>query len=548
MGKLVALYGRFSTEHQNAKSAEDQLADCRAYAGRQGYTIVGEYQDEAKSSASLHNRQGLDDLRAIVKGGQIRAVIVEATNRLSRSQADIGQLFREFEFYDTELETPTGGKVDKVRAGLDGLTGEMQLDAGKVHIKRGLDKVVASGRRPGGKVYGYRKRYGPVNGLQDIEPAEEAVVRRIFEEFAAGTSTRGIAHALNRDGIPAPHGKEWTGSTINGSRTRQNGILENHQYVGRVVYNKSRKLRHPDTGKRVNKPNPPSEWKTFDDPALRIIPDELWQKVQARLVDMARPRKNAEPILRRPHMLSGLLRCGTCGGGLVIHGVGRQGRRRVRCSKAREAGTCVNTSSFYIDEIEQTVLRGIMFALRHPQALELYVEEYKNEMARQHRDVGRRRAELKNDHSATCEALDRLVAAVAAGTMPLELVKAKSDELTAERDRLKTELDIAEREIPMNIAVHPQAVEHFQRTVRELAGEFGTGTGILPADLLNQSLRDLIVSVTIYEAKMVSALARIAPFVWTPAKNTPPRVAIRVVPQEGLEPPTYALRMRRSTA
>jgi hypothetical protein len=129
VGKLVALYGRFSTEHQNAKSAADQLADCRAYAGRQGYTVVGEYEDAAKSSASLHNRPGLRELRAAVKGGQISAVIVEATNRLSRSQADIGQLFREFEFYGTELETPTGGKVDKVRAGLDGLTGEMQLDA-----------------------------------------------------------------------------------------------------------------------------------------------------------------------------------------------------------------------------------------------------------------------------------------------------------------------------------------------------------------------------------------------------------------------------------
>jgi site-specific DNA recombinase len=543
VGKLVALYGRFSTEHQNAKSAEDQLADCRAYAWRQGYTVVGEYEDAAKSSTSLHNRKGLDDLRAIVKGGQIRAVIVEATNRLSRSQADIGQLFREFEFYGTELETPTGGKVDKVRAGLDGLTGEMQLDAGKVHIRRGLDKVVASGRRPGGKVYGYRKRYGPVNGLQDIEPAEEAVVRRIFEEFAAGTSTRGIAHALNRDGIPAPRGDRWTGNTINGSRTRQNGILENQQYVGRVVYNKSRKLRHPDTGKRVNRPNPPSEWKTFDDPALRIIPDELWLKVQARLAHMGRPRKKGEPILRQPHMLSGLLRCGACGGALVIHGVGRQGRRRVRCSAAREAGTCANTSSFYIDEIEETVLRGVMFALRHPQALEVYVEEYKNEMARQHRDVGRRRTELQKDHSAACEALDRLVAAVAAGAMPLELVKGKSDELTAERDRLKTELDIAEREAPTNINIHPEALEHFQRTVRELAGESGTGTSTPHTEALNQSLREFIVSVTIHEPKTVSALARIAPIVWTPARRTPPSVAIRVVPQEGLEPPTYALRI-----
>ena len=525
MGKLVALYGRFSTEHQNAKSAEDQLGDCRAYAERQGYTVFGEYEDAAKSSASLHNRPGLDDLRAAVKGGQIRAVIVEATNRLSRSQADIGQLFREFEFYDTELETPTGGKVDKVRAGLDGLTGEMQLDAGKVHIKRGLDKVVASGRRPGGKVYGYRKRYGPVNGLQDVEPAEEAVVRRIFDEFAAGKSTRSIAHALNRDGIPAPRGDRWTGNTINGSRARQNGILENQQYVGRVVYNKSRKLHHPDTGKRVNKPNPLSEWKTFEDPELRILSDELWLRVQARLAGLSRPRKKGEPILRRPHMLSGLLRCGSCGGALIIHGVGKQGRRRVRCSVAREAGTCANTSSFYIDQIERTVFRGINYALRHPGSLEAYVKEYQEEMVLQSRDAGQRRAELTKRYVATSEALDRLVDVVASGAMPLELVKAKSDALTAERGELKTELDITARNAPLNIALREEAVSHFQRTIGELADNPGAVASLEEQEDVNQSLRALIVSVTIQpsEPKTVSALGRLGAFVWSPARVTPDR-------------------------
>ena len=497
MSKLVALYGRFSTENQNAKSAEDQLADCRAYAERQGYLIVAEYQDEAKSSASLHNRPGLDALRALVRLGQVRAVIVEATNRLSRSQADLGQLFREFEFRSTDIETPTGGKVDKVRAGLDGLTGEMQLDAGKIHIRRGMEKVIASGRRAGGKVYGYRKRYGPVNGLQDIDPAKEAVVLRIFTEFAEGKSTRSIAHALNRDGVPAPRGGDWAGNTINGSRAKQHGILENRQYIGRVVYNKSRKLRDPDTGKRVDRPNPPSEWKTFEDPALRIIAEELWEQVQARLAGLRRAQKRGEPIHRRPHMLSGLLRCGVCNGALIIHGVGKQGRRRVRCSTAREAGTCTNTGSFYIDQIEQTVFRGIMYELRHPEALEAYLGEYQKEMARQRRDVGRRRDELKKALTATCEALDRLVAAVAAGAMALDLVKVKTDELVAEQDRLNGELYIAERDAPPNIAIHPQAVKHFQRTMAELAGKTTAHSNLEHAEVTYKNVRALISSVTV---------------------------------------------------
>ena len=477
-------------------------------------------------------------MRAVVKDGLIRAVIVEATNRLSRSQADLGQLFREFEFRDTDIETPTGGKVDKVRAGLDGLTGEMQLDAGKIHIRRGMDKVIASGRRPGGKVYGYCKRYRPVNGLQDIDPPQEAVVLRIFEEFAAGISTRSIAHGLNRDGIPAPRGGTWAGNTINGSRTRQHGILENQQYIGRIVYNKSRKLRDPDTGNRVERPNPANEWKIFEDPALRIISDELWQRAHARLAVLRRARKKAEPIHRRPHMLSGLLRCGVCEGALIIHGVGRQGRRRVRCSTARETGTCTNTSSFYIDQIEQTVLRGITYELRHPEALQVYIEEYQNEMARQRRDVGRRRAKLQKG-----EAIERLVATVAAGTISSELVKAKSDELTAERDRLKAELYIIDRDAPSNVALHPQAVKHFQRTMGELAGAMAAGSGVQHNDVVSQNVRALISSVTINpgEVPEVFVLGKLTSLI-----SYPP-VALKMVPAEGFEPPTFGLQNRCTT-
>jgi hypothetical protein len=33
----------------------------------------------------------------------------------------------------------------------------------------------------------------------------------------------------------------------------------------------------------VNRPNPPEGWKTFTDEALRIVPQALWDHVQARI-------------------------------------------------------------------------------------------------------------------------------------------------------------------------------------------------------------------------------------------------------------------------
>jgi hypothetical protein len=43
------------------------------------------------------------------------------------------------------------------------------------------------------------------------------------------------------------------------------------------VWNRQRFLKDPDTGKRVARANPPSEWITKDVPELRIIDDEVWQ-------------------------------------------------------------------------------------------------------------------------------------------------------------------------------------------------------------------------------------------------------------------------------
>jgi hypothetical protein len=132
--------------------------------------------------------------------------------------------------------------------------------------------------KPAGSIRAMRSaamRWAGLSGARQICPEQSAVVLRIFEEYAAGRSSKAIAIGLNRDKIPSPRGGTWSASTVNGNRQRQNGLLENYQYIGQVTYNKSTKVRDPATGKRVNRPNPPEEWKTFTDEALRIVPQGL---------------------------------------------------------------------------------------------------------------------------------------------------------------------------------------------------------------------------------------------------------------------------------
>jgi site-specific DNA recombinase len=107
-------------------------------------------------------------------------------------------------------------------------------------------------------------------------------VRRIFEDYAGGKSPKAIAHALNREKIPGPSGKGWGQSTINGNWRRGTGIPNNELYIGRLAWNRLSYIKNPDAGNRVSRLNDRAAWIIKDVPELRIIDQELWDRVKAR--------------------------------------------------------------------------------------------------------------------------------------------------------------------------------------------------------------------------------------------------------------------------
>ena len=72
-------------------------------------------------------------------------------------------------------------------------------------------------------------------------------------------------------------------------------MLNNELYVGRLVWNRLRYVKDPDTGKRVSRPNPPSEWmttRTFR--SCESCDDELWSEAKARQAAMRRVTSNGD--------------------------------------------------------------------------------------------------------------------------------------------------------------------------------------------------------------------------------------------------------------
>jgi hypothetical protein len=179
---------------------------------------------------------------------------------------------------------------------------------------------VKQGLYAGGLAYGYAPVTGDP-GKRVIVEAEADIVRRIFAEYLAGKSPRKIAADLNGEGVAPPRGKSWNASTINGNRQRGYGILHNEIYGGRLVWNRVRMIRDPDTGKRVSRVDPESEWKYSDVPELAIVDGETYAKAQV----LKSSRSSMTPRLQRAprRLLSGLLRCGACGGGMSVCGADR---------------------------------------------------------------------------------------------------------------------------------------------------------------------------------------------------------------------------------
>ena len=91
-----AIYIRTSTEKQDkGRGAEIQLEACKALLSEhclKDYTV---FEDKAVSGRTL-NRPGLKRLRREIEAGNVRVVVADTMDRLSRDGDDLNELLDEF--------------------------------------------------------------------------------------------------------------------------------------------------------------------------------------------------------------------------------------------------------------------------------------------------------------------------------------------------------------------------------------------------------------------------------------------------------------------
>ena len=441
----AVIYARFSTDLQNEKSTEDQISLCRAHAARRGLQVVQTFEDKARSGGSILGRDGLMRLMDAARTEAFDVVVVEALDRLSRDMEDLAGIHKRLSFFGIEIDAVHDGTADAILVGIRGLIGQMQREDGAKKVRRGMAGVVRAGRHAGGRPYGYRVVPGHRGELKVVEEEAE-VVRRIFAAFAAGRPPREIAGDLNREGVAPPRGTRWNASTINGNAQRGAGIIFNELYTGRIVWNKVRMVKNPDTGKRLSRPNPHEEWQTVPAPHLRIIDDDTWARVHERKSEKAHLMTHMK---RRPaHLLSGLLRCGCCGSGMSVHDRDKTGKTRIRCSAVRENGSCTNRRIIYLRDVEKAVLSGMREELKDPRLIESYARKYNEERQGLAARATATRARLESKRARIENERQRSIDMAVKGVIEEDDARQKIADLKARR--LEVEAEIASlEEAPM---------------------------------------------------------------------------------------------------
>lgn len=202
----VVIYARVSSDEQAASGAgiAAQLSECRAYAERQGMTVVAEIVEDALSG-KVHpsKRPGYQRALTILESCEAGTLLVRRQDRVSRRLRHTLDVLDEAQASGWSVCT-TDGRLDTSTA------------AGSFNVN-----VMASVAEYERRVIGERtkealaalKAQGVTLGAAPQIPDE--IGRRIHAEHAAGRSMRTIAAGLTAEGVPtARGGNAWSHASV----------------------------------------------------------------------------------------------------------------------------------------------------------------------------------------------------------------------------------------------------------------------------------------------------------------------------------------------
>ena len=468
---IVAIYARKSNDQggvsDEAKSVTRQIEHARAYAVRKGWTVAGDhiYVDDGISGAEFATRPGFLPLMNAVAAKPRPAfdvIVMSEDSRLGREAIETAYALKQIIqagvrvfFYLGDRERTLDSPTEKLLMSVAAFADELERERARQRTYDAMRRQAEAGYVTGGRVFGYDNvevaAAGPDGRSQrshvarQVNEIEAGIVRRIFGAYAAGHGFTTIAKGLNDEAAPCPRAQQGRPHGWAPSSVRE--ILHRPLYRGQIVWNKTRK--RDSWGRKKPSARSRTEYLEVSAPSLRVVTDELWTAVQARLAEMCglALRSTSGRLMGRPprtgakYLLSGLLRCAQCGSTLEARSRshGRQRALFYGCAAYHKRGraVCTNGLTVPMDDFDFAVLAALEDQILQPEILDAALDRATAELMTD--STVQRRERLEQDLARLEREVSRFTAALGAGG-DLETIVAALREREAERAVLQRDL------------------------------------------------------------------------------------------------------------
>lgn len=335
--RAIALI-RVSKDRDGMTSPEVQRHAIETYAAQRGISIIDwvEGIDESGSRRRSAWWPRLDQAIARVEQREVDTIIVWKFSRIARNRLKWATALDRVDVAGGTLESATEPS-DASPAGefQRGILGEMNQYQAKL-IGEGWKETHARRLREGKPATG-RPRFGYVRDRDadsyTIDPATAPVVHSMYARAIAGNGMASITRWLNDEGHRTLTGNRW--NTIGVTRYLDRG------FAAGLLWTKG----------------------TLEPGAHEpIIGRDVWDAYLARRASTVKPPRG------RTRMLSGLLRCGTCGGPMMA--TRTQGDRgSYGCAQRARGGVCEAPASVERGIAEAAVTDWVTDLANRPDSL-----------------------------------------------------------------------------------------------------------------------------------------------------------------------------------
>jgi site-specific DNA recombinase len=413
---------------------------------------------EIGSGDSIEMRPIFQRLLQDIDDGLFDAVLVVDWDRLGRGDmGDTDRIKKAFKKSNTLVITP--GKWYDLNDDDD----DFNVDA-KAFIARQEYKMIkfrlSRGKKIGARLGRWTNGIPPFpydydsqrKGL-NVNEYKHSLYRFIIDAALDGNVCDEIAWELNKQGIPSPRDKKWTGTTIN-------RLLRDETHLGKIISNKSE-----GDGHAKKRPNAKE---------LKKIPKHLWVVVEnchkpvktqdeheKLMYALMKRRKVPSAALAGKHALSGIIRCALCGSVMQIYKAKTRVPQVRTCQHHDHYGNkCRNkggTAEILINEIQVKLKQFEDQIISKIDSTEGYeVKVLRDSIQQKYREIKQKE-----------EAIERLEEGFEAGLYTAERARQRKIKLEGELYAIQDDLSVLEKRLKSQDSVSTEERLYYIRNFWE---------------------------------------------------------------------------------